>query len=229
MAQSRAMHGSTERRLEEKERRRLEILDAAEAVAAIVGLDHFTMDQVARHARLSRALIYVYFRDKRDLLIAICIRALEELESRFADTAANTPTGLAQVEAIGRAYVAFAEAFPLRFEALAHFEAQAPSTDDDPMYAQCLAAGDRSIELVVAAIRRGVEDGSIRKEAGDPVRIGLSLWALTHGLIQLSTLKGGSLERVGVTPAQLLDQGFELALNALRPGYASPSAIASER
>lgn len=222
------MHGSTERRLEEKERRRLEILDAAEAVAAIVGLDHFTMDQVARHARLSRALIYVYFRDKRDLLIAICIRALEELQSRFADTATSTPTGLAQVEAIGRAYVAFAEAFPLRFEALAHFEAQAPSADDDPMYAQCLAAGDRPIELVVAAIHRGVEDGSIRKEAGDPVRIGLSLWALTHGLIQLSALKGGSLERVGVTPAQLLDQGFELALNALRPGYASPSAIASE-
>jgi TetR/AcrR family transcriptional regulator len=210
------MHGSTERRLEEKERRRLEILDAAEAVAAIVGLDHFTMDQVARQARLSRALIYVYFRDKRDLLIAICIRALDELQSRFAATAATTVSGLAQVEAIGRAYVGFATEFPLRFEALAHFEAQAPSADDDPMYAQCLAAGDRPIELVVAAIHRGMQDGSIRQTAGDPVRLGLSLWALTHGLIQLSALKGGSLERVGVSQAQLLDQGFQLAIDALR-------------
>ena len=210
------MHGSTERRLEEKERRRIEILDAAEAVAAIVGLDHFTMDQVARHARLSRALIYVYFRDKRDLLIAICIRALDELQSRFAATAATTVSGLAQVEAIGRAYVGFATEFPLRFEALAHFEAQAPSADDDPMYAQCLAAGDRPIELVVAAINSGMQDGSIRQTAGDPVRLGLSLWALTHGLIQLSALKGGSLERVGVSQAQLLDQGFQLAIDALR-------------
>jgi TetR/AcrR family transcriptional regulator len=210
------MQGTTERRLEEKERRRLEILDAAEAVAAIVGLDHFTMDQVARHARLSRALIYVYFRDKRELIIAICIRALEQLESRFADTALSHQSGLEQVDAMGRAYVGFAKEFPLRFEALAHFEAQAPSAEDDPIYEQCLAAGDRPIELVVAAIRKGLKDGSVRQDAGDPVRIGLSLWALTHGLIQLSALKGGSLQRVGVSADQLLDQGFQLALAALR-------------
>ena len=43
-----------ERRLEEKERRRTEIIDAAEAVAATVGWDAMTMDQVARKARLSR-------------------------------------------------------------------------------------------------------------------------------------------------------------------------------
>jgi AcrR family transcriptional regulator len=224
------MHGTTERRLEEKERRRLEILDAAEAVATIVGLDHFTMDQVARHARLSRALIYVYFRDKRDLLIGICIRSLEELQTRFADTENSAQSGLTQVEEIGRAYVNFAAEFPLRFEALAHFEAQAPSLDDDPMYAQCLAAGDRPIELVVAAIQRGLQDGSIRRNAGDPVRIGLSLWALTHGLIQLSTLKGGSLERVGVSPAELLDQGFQLALDALRATDREPAnAITGQR
>ena len=54
----------TDRRLEEKERRRLEILDAAEAVAAVVGVEALTMDLVARKARLSRALLYVYFNDK---------------------------------------------------------------------------------------------------------------------------------------------------------------------
>ena len=42
----------TERRLEEKERRRIEILDAAEAVASIVGIEAMTMDQVAKKARL---------------------------------------------------------------------------------------------------------------------------------------------------------------------------------
>ena len=65
----------TERRLEEKERRRIEILDAAEAVASIVGIEAMTMDQVAKKARLSRALLYVYFGDKSDLLTAVCTRA----------------------------------------------------------------------------------------------------------------------------------------------------------
>ena len=40
-----------ERRQEEKERRRAEIIDAAEAVAATVGWDAMTMDRVARKAR----------------------------------------------------------------------------------------------------------------------------------------------------------------------------------
>ena len=50
------MNYIAERRLEEKERRRAEIVDAAEAAGREVGLDALTMDDVARRARLSRAL-----------------------------------------------------------------------------------------------------------------------------------------------------------------------------
>ena len=42
-----------------------------------------TMDEVARKARLSRALLYVYFQNKPDLLLAICERALASLHARF--------------------------------------------------------------------------------------------------------------------------------------------------
>jgi len=52
-----------ERREEEKERRREEILDAAELVFSEKGFDAATMDQVARKARVSRALVYVYFKE----------------------------------------------------------------------------------------------------------------------------------------------------------------------
>ena len=68
-----------ERREEEKERRRVEILDAAEALYAKKGWDAVTVDQVARSARLSRALVYVYFRDKEELLFAIGERAMRLL------------------------------------------------------------------------------------------------------------------------------------------------------
>ena len=63
-----------ERRQEEQDRRRGEIVDAAEALYAETGWDAVTMDQVARRARLSRALVYVYFKDKRDLHFALVER-----------------------------------------------------------------------------------------------------------------------------------------------------------
>ncbi len=40
-------------------------------MATSVGWDAMTMDQVARKARLSRALVYVYFKDKMDLMFGI--------------------------------------------------------------------------------------------------------------------------------------------------------------
>src|ERR1700760_389614 len=93
------------RRSEEKERRRAEILDAAEALYAKQGWDAVTMDQVARGARLSRALVYVYFRDKQELLFAIGERAMDLLRNRFLAASAAHPNGIDKIEAIGRAYM----------------------------------------------------------------------------------------------------------------------------
>ena len=63
-----------ERRVEEKERRRTEILAAAERLYSDKGWEAVTMDQVARSARLSRALLYLYFGDKEELLFGISER-----------------------------------------------------------------------------------------------------------------------------------------------------------
>ena len=115
------MNYIAERRLEEKDRRRNEILDAAESVAAIDGIDALTMDQVARKARISRALLYVYFNDKADLHFGLCERALALLLTRFEQAIARHGNGLEHIIAMGRAYVAFAAEFPVHFEALARW------------------------------------------------------------------------------------------------------------
>src|ERR1700724_4454263 len=90
-----------ERRGEEKERRRAEILDAAEALYAKKGWDALTVDQVARSARLSRALVYVYFRDKEELLFAIGERAMRLLRDRFIEAAASHAGGIDKIAEIG--------------------------------------------------------------------------------------------------------------------------------
>src|SRR5690606_13062826 len=80
---SRLMSYTADRRQEEKDRRRAEIIDAAQDLYRELGWDAVTMDGVAKRARLSRALIYVYFKDKRDLHFAITVRALDVLRQRF--------------------------------------------------------------------------------------------------------------------------------------------------
>ena len=85
------------RRLEEKERRRSDLLDAAERVAEATGLESLTMELVAREARVSRGLVYVYFKDKQDLAAGICERALLGLHDRFDALKEAHPRGLDRV------------------------------------------------------------------------------------------------------------------------------------
>jgi AcrR family transcriptional regulator len=213
------MNYIAERRLEEKDRRRNEILDAAESVAAVDGIDALTMDQVARKARISRALLYVYFNDKADLHFGLCERALALLQERFVQASARHGNGLEHIVAMGRAYVAFAAEFPVHFEALARFQAHevtVPAATGN--VADCFAAGERVHQIMFAAIEAGQRDGSIAATAGAPAAIAMTLWGFMHGIIQIVATKAGLLGKYGLSSKALVDQALLIAADGLRPG-----------
>jgi TetR/AcrR family transcriptional regulator len=199
-----------ERRGEEKERRRAEILDAAELLYASKGWDAVTVEHVARSARLSRPLVYVYFRDKEDLLFAIGERAMLVLHERFEAASAAPLSGMARVEAIGRAYMAYAREFPHYFDFCSRFQSHSKSPDPSSNEGGCLVAGDKAIGMVVQAIEAGIADGSIRPNVGTPVLLAMTLWAFTHGIIQLAMAKGEDLERHGISIPDFSDNAFDL-------------------
>jgi AcrR family transcriptional regulator len=198
-----------ERRLEEKERRRAEIIDAAEAAGREMGLDALTMDDVARRARLSRALLYVYFQDRSDLMFGLAERAMGMLLARFVEAAERNRTGLEQVSAMGRAYVAFSQEFPVLFDALARCELQTPEpTEGSPSEQACAVGGDRLQSRLIASIEAGVRDGSIRADIGSPLLTSVTLWGFMHGIIQLTTTKANALAHHGVTAKALVEHAI---------------------
>ena len=205
-----------ERREEEKERRRVEIIEAAEALYAEKGWDTVTMDAVARSARLSRALIYVYFRDKEDLLLAIAERALDALRQRIAQATARHVLAIDQIEAMGRAYVLFQQEAPFQFDACTRYHAHQANADA-PSELACTAAGDALMADMVATLERGLADGSIRQDLGDPIQVCVMLWAFTHGLIQIATNKSLEIARHGVEVPQLMEDAYAMLRRMLVP------------
>jgi AcrR family transcriptional regulator len=207
----------TQRREEEKEQRRAEIVDAAEAVYADVGWGAATIDQVARRARLSRALVYVYFKDKQDLHFAIAERALEDLHRRFQDAVRAPKTGITKVEAIGRAYVEYSRQVPHYFDACSQFQAYQAGEGEaaDPNEEACLSASRQVHGVLVEAIRTGLEDGTIRRDLGDPLMTAIALWGFAHGIIQLATTKAEMLGKFGIEIDPLIQHGFGLMTASL--------------
>ncbi len=205
-----------ERREEEKERRRLDIIEAAERLYAAHGWDTLTMEQVGREARVSRALLYVYFRDKEDLLLAITVRALEDLRERFEAAETDESQGIEQVAAMGEAYARFAAERPFRYDACARFHAHQlhPAAGNE---CACIEQGDAVWAVMVRAIERGMADGSIRRDLGDPLRACFMLWSFSHGLLQIATNKGEEMRRHGIEASGLMADGHAWLRYLLEP------------
>jgi AcrR family transcriptional regulator len=200
-----------ERRQEEKDRRRTEIVDAAEELYRELGWDAVTMDSVAKRARLSRALVYVYFKDKRDLHFAIASRAMETVRTRFEEASTRSRSGIEKVEAIGRAYLAYGQEFPHYFDACARLELHAPdAAETGERAAATMEIGRRVHEVVEEALATGQRDGTIRTDLGDLAITSRVLWGFTHGLLQIAMTKGQPLAQVGISVPQLTQHAIHL-------------------
>jgi AcrR family transcriptional regulator len=206
-----------ERREEEKERRRGELLDAAGTLYAKQGWEAVTIDQVARTARLSRALVYIYFRDKDDLLFAIGERAMKLLHQRFAAALEAPGSGRDKVDAIGRAYVGYSLEFRHFFDFCSRYQSHEMSAAPSPNQEACQRVSEAVMDLVVQAIQVGVADGSISAElAREPRLLAMSLWAFTHGIVQITIVKAADLAQRGVPAPVFSDYAFELVRTMLR-------------
>ena len=208
------MSAIAERRQEERERRRLEIVQAAELVYSEKGWDALTVERVARKARLSRALVYVYFHDRDDLHLAIVERSLERLRLQMQSAADAEHLGIDQVEAMARAYVDFARDVPHAFDACSRFHAR-PSGDGPANARRCADAAASLLRVIASSIRTGVGDGSIRADLGAPALAALALWGFLHGMIQLSSNKAEEIERTGIAIPQLVKHSFDMLRRAL--------------
>ena len=201
-----------ERRDEEKEARRQQIIDAAERVIRKHGWEATNFGEIAKRARLSRSLVYFYFPTRDDLFHAVCDRGMADLERRFRKALESHRRGLDQLLAIGRAYHEFSVVEPLYFELLTVFQARAFEPDGQgEAEAQAHDHGRNCLGLVAVALANGLRDGSVRKNLGDPAKASVLIWAFTHGMIQIARQKEGMLkEHFGLSAAETLEQGFEL-------------------
>lgn len=208
----------TERREEEKERRKEEILDAAELVFSEKGFDAATMDQVARKARVSRALVYVYFKDKTALHLAICLRGLKILRAMFENARKLHTTGDEQIRAIGQAYMQFSEEYPTHFAAMSRFEASTHEIiQGDPCCAtmEMIQAGQQVHEQTVLALATGMADKTLRDDLDNLMQISITLWGFTHGTIQLAQTKSNFMATMGISKESFMNQAVELVMQSL--------------
>ncbi|MDZ4744505.1 MAG: TetR/AcrR family transcriptional regulator [bacterium] len=71
--------GTHERKEREREQRRQDILTSARAAFVKCGLEQTSMDRIAQEAELAKGTLYLYFKNREELIIALMSEDLEAL------------------------------------------------------------------------------------------------------------------------------------------------------
>ncbi len=155
--------GISERRMREKEKRRQLIVAVAKRLILENGVAGVSMRNVAEAAELSKATLYLYFRDKEDLLAQILRDSGASFARAVSERLPDSKNGLDRLKAMWNAYLDMfgksADVFVLA-GIKAYIEPAFPfgdSAEDSPVRFLWQKMG----ELVTEAIRLGIEDGSL--------------------------------------------------------------------
>jgi AcrR family transcriptional regulator len=178
--------GIAERREREREALRTQILEAARDILCEEGLHALSMRAIAERIEYSPATLYLYFRDKDELIREVVREGFTRLHEYFQQgiRAGEDGRPLGEYAAMGTAYARFALENTAYFRVM--FELPAVAQMDCP----AAASGDAtpitdapSFDTVVCSVQQAVDAGEV--EIADAFRGAVIGWGLIHGLTSL--------------------------------------------
>ncbi len=211
-------HSSVEiRRVDQKKQEKVAgIFSAAEELFLSQGYHATTIEQVARKAGVSVGSIYVYFRSKEGLCLALLDKALDVQERYLSEAIDPAEDAVDSLRRLGRAYLRFFLAHPRYFKLLMFLEHGGlghADLDGDPSHDAYALRTERQLQLVASLLIDGVQRGQFREV--DPMSAAQFLWGSWTGAISLTGRKGPTRVPLEDLP-QLLELGADLVLNGLR-------------
>lgn len=208
--------GIAERKEREKQQRREEIVLAAEKVFFSKGFDLTTMDDIAEEAELSKGTLYLYFKNKEDLHMAVARRSIHLLRTITLKAATGEGNALEKLGRMGRATIEFSRKDPDRMKAIMTLEEMEPETlSVTTSDVQDLIYKESTVGTVIQVVEQGVNEKVIRSDI--PVLlVAHTLWMTVLSVVRFVTMKPALLEALELSQDQILESHFEMVLNGIR-------------
>ena len=154
------------------------LLDTARELSAEVGIDGFTLRELARRAGVSHAAPYNHFKDKAALVEALSVDAFTHLAAALRVATVSQRKPQKALEAVGLAYVRFALEHPNEFRFIFRQDLRS-NAPDDPIN----KAGERAFAVLLETVHTCKAAGLLADR--DPQLLALTAWSATHGLAML--------------------------------------------
>jgi len=173
--------GVKERKARQKKFLRQEIIDAASELFVKEGYEQVSMRRIAEKIEYSPTTIYLYFKDKAELLEQVCVETFSRLSHILGRLQEQPGDPIERLKRGLIAYIKFGLENPHHYRAT--FMTPIPEGFDPEKYKQPDSPGMQAFDF----LRRGVESckASGKLRMGDVELASQTLWCGVHGVTSL--------------------------------------------
>lgn len=195
---------------------RAAIAKAAEQIFMKKGLEAATVDDIAKAAGYSKATLYVYFRNKEEIIGLLVLESMKKLQA-CVDLALKDHTGArTRYDAICQALRQYQEEYPFYFQiALGGINTDLEREDTLPVEREIFQIGEQINQSLVCFLQDGISSGELR--SGIPLMPTVfSFWAMLSGLVEMAASKESYIERhLKLSKQSFLQYGFDTLYHSI--------------
>lgn len=159
------------------EKRKNQILIAAEELFARDGFSNTSTDKIAELAKLGKGTVYRYFKNKKSLFFSVVDKGLDKLRTAMLTETSKSGNPLSKIEAAIKTYLTFFDKNPSLIDILIHEHSQF----NERIHKRYFEHYYGNMDKIRLTFRQGIEKRVI-KDLDIEVVIGI-LTGMLHGLV----------------------------------------------
>jgi len=171
--------GVKDRKEREKAELQEKILDAANQLFVEEGYEKTSIRKIARRVEYSPGTVYLYFKNKKDLFLALQKRAFRRFYQAFEQVAATPHPGERLVK-LGRNYLRFALQHPEYYDLMFIMRQPMQAIDEEQ---SGWKIGERNYFTLRQTVCECMDHGLLQRE--NPDHMAMVIWSTVHGLASL--------------------------------------------
>jgi AcrR family transcriptional regulator len=160
--------GVRERKEREREQRRHDILSSARQAFEKHGIQHASMDKIAEEAELSKGTLYLYYKNRDELLMALIAEDLVGLIERLEKVAKGKESPDKKLIKAVTTFHTYSMENAFLYEVMTQMDMRHLLCPQDQgpseFVAQFTQLNDRMMQIMVALIQEGVDSGLYKLE-----------------------------------------------------------------
>ncbi|HEX3014595.1 MAG TPA: TetR/AcrR family transcriptional regulator, partial [Methanobacterium sp.] len=190
------------------------IIDTAEKLFFEKGYENITMADIAEGAELARSTLYLYFKNKNEIYLAISVRGTEILNKMFRECYNKGETGIEKIKMLMMAFYRFYKEYPDYYNV--NWSPYKVLPDHDlPKMEEIKRIRMEGFSFFEKAFQEGIKDKSIRSDI-DPVKANLVLASSIQNALNLPPTIELHMKNSNLAHEELIEYTIDMMIRSLK-------------